>query len=105
MSPTYSIWQKYKSNDIYKDAPATWEEDDDGDEEEDDESQQDAFLTDCDNGNVKDKTSISVRSLPNPRTVIYKPGLDSTQSLISAQFLFTQWYPLCHFVFSFSQAQ
>lgn len=54
-----------------KDTPQTWDEDDDGDEDDDDESQQDAFVTDCDNGNVKEKNSLSVRSLPNPKTVIY----------------------------------
>ncbi|CAH1393631.1 unnamed protein product [Nezara viridula] len=55
-------------NKLSRDTPQTWDEDDDGDEDDDDESQQDAFVTDCDNGNVKEKNSLSVRSLPNPKT-------------------------------------
>lgn len=51
-----------------KDSSTSWDEDEE--EDEDDESHHDGFSTDCDNGNFKEKASLSISSLPNPRTVI-----------------------------------
>uniref|UniRef100_A0A0A9WBT6 Kinesin-like protein n=1 Tax=Lygus hesperus TaxID=30085 RepID=A0A0A9WBT6_LYGHE len=56
---------------LSRDSSTSWDED----EEDDDESNLEAFSTDCDNGNIKDKPSLSVSSLPNPRTNATKPHL------------------------------
>lgn len=56
-----------------KDSSTSWDEDEEEDDEDecDDESHNELLSTDGDNGNSKTKSTMSISSLPNPRTVIH----------------------------------